>query len=100
MKNSSYMLQIFSIKYLKNTPIFKLTFIIATAAVFCYISVSAAETTTITSEDLFTTEISEKFNKTKEDIVLIGANGGPVLANQPPGKIFLKLRYLLFYLTF
>ena len=94
------MLQIFSIKYLKNTSIFKLTIIIATAAVFCYISVSAAETTTITSEDLFTTEISEKFNKTKEDIVLIGANGGPVLANQPPGKIFLKLRYLLFYWTF
>jgi len=61
----------------------KLSLYFATAAVFCYISVSAAETTTITSEDLFTTEISEKFNKTKEDIVLIGANGGPVLANQP-----------------
>ena len=87
--------------YSGKTAIFELTYFLATAAVFCYtISVSAAETTTIASDDLYTTEISEKFNKTKEDIVLIGANGGPVLANQPPGKIFLKLRYLLFYLTF
>ena len=49
-----------------------------------YITLSNAANT----EEITTEITTEKFNKTNEDIVLIGANGAPVLANhQPPGKI-------------
>ena len=57
-----------------------------------YITLSNAATTEeITTEITRDREITtEQFNKTNEDIVLIGANGAPVLANhQPPGKVLL-----------
>ena len=57
-----------------------------------YITLSNAATT----EEITTEITTEQFNKTNEDIVLIGANGAPVLANhQPPGKVLLYVVIML-----